>query len=173
MVVNSILKHKGDTLTYHQCISLEEAKENELPEGVYFFWMHGNRKILNPFEIVQIVLQATKDGSLDVQELLNPKKLKAHYETLHQTQLGRIKESLTDMKTAYTKAYSQGGMDQASLNEMQKHLDTQIEQFDRVGFPQMDGLANPNREQAEVILGGKENVDKFMSPELQKKVFGG
>jgi uncharacterized protein YpiB (UPF0302 family) len=173
MVSNSVLKHKGQTLTYHQCLTIEEAKENELPEGIYFFWTLGSRKIINPLEAVQIVLNAAEDGNLDVQDVLDPRKLKTYYETLHQTQINRVKKSLIDIKKHYTQAYAQAGLDQNSINEMQKNIDKQLEQYDNVGFPGIDGLIHPSRKEAEAILGGKENINKFMSPELQRKVFGG
>lgn len=171
MVTHKLFDYKGETLTFHQCMTQDEAKENELPEGVYFFWTLGKQKINNPYDIVQLTLKATEEGTLDVQKLVTPENMRQHYKALHEGQMSTIKKALQKTKSYYESAYSQSGIDSKAIAEITKNLNKQINSFDKMGFPGMNGLSRPTRKQAEILLGNKENVDRFMSPEMQRKVF--
>ncbi len=170
MVSQEVLKYKGETLMFYQCVNKEEAQKEKLPDGLYFYWKLGKQKITSPFEAVQIYLKATADEQSAIHKLIVPHNLAKHYKNLHKVQMETIKNSMQQAKKSYEKTYIQSGMSKQAVTAMQEMADKQINQLDSLGFPGLDGLFKPTRQQAEVLLG-KENMDKIIPKETQRKLF--
>lgn len=172
MVVSEVFDHKGETLKFHQCVTAEEAKKENLPNGVYFFWMLGKRRIVNPMEVIQLVIQSSNSGHLNAPKLLNAESLNNHYKNLKEAQLAVIKKAMNQTKQSYNNAYANAGMPAHVVEEVNRTIDIQSKNLDQAGFPEMDGVTRPSRKQAEFLAGGKENIDRFLPKSLQKKIFG-
>jgi hypothetical protein len=172
MISQKILDYNDDTLTYHQCVNEKEAKKEKLPQGLYFFWTLGSQKITNPFEAVQIYLKATESEQSEIRKLVTPQNLAKHYNKVHLTQMETLKKSMRQTKQMYEKLYAQSGMNHQAIKAMQDTMNKQMDYYDKIGFPGINGMFKPTKKQAEAMAGSIENLNKVMPDEVQKKVFG-
>ena len=171
MVSQEIFKYKGEVFKFHQCLHQEEAKKEKLPAGLYFYWTLGDKKITNPYDAVQIYLKATEEEQSALQKLITPQNLTKHYHKLHAKQMETVKNSMRQTKAAYENIYAQSGISKQAIKAVQDTMDKQLDYFDQIGFPNLDGLFRPTRKQAEAMAGSKANLDKVMPEEVQRKVF--
>lgn len=159
-------------LKFFQCVDLEEAQKANLPNGTHFYWEYDGQRIYTPGEIVTLVIQHSQEGSLQVNTMINSRSIQDHYKNLYEAQRKSILEHMGKMKTQLQKQTQ--GMPQAAQGEALRNLDQTMDFYKKhTPFPGVDGVFRPTRKQAEVLLHGKDNLDKTLTKEQQAELFGG
>lgn len=164
-------KFGSDVLTFCQCETLDEAKEHNLPEGTHFYWIYKGSRIYSPGEIVAMVVSHSKDGTFGMANVASSTKLQEYYKNLCESQRQTTVAHLQKMKSTVTEQMN--GAHPEVVKAQVQNLDQTIDMYTKnAPVPGIDGLFRPTREQAEVLLQGKENLEKMLPPEMQEKVFG-
>lgn len=157
-------------ITFYQCDTLEEAQKAGLPQGVFFYWEIDGARIYSPGELVNLVVLGAPTGVFQqAQHYMNPKALQDYYRALYDAQRNMILTEFKKLEEAYTQ-------DITIPEDVRKAMQTQIEttrQFyeKHMPFPDIDGLYKPTKEEAERIVGGAEQLDTVMPPEVQREFF--
>lgn len=157
-------------LTYCQYANLDEAKKADLPNGTHFFWEYKGQRIYSPGEIVQLVIEHAQSGQLQSSDFTTHQNIQKYYKGLFESQkksaleqMGKVKqgmEAMTDIPDEIKKVSIE-------------NLDNTIKIYqDSDMFPDIDGIFRPKRETAEKLVGGKENLNKMLTPEQQRNLFG-
>ena len=166
----TVVAQLGDKdLTFCQYESLHDAKKDNLPENMYYYWEYNGQRIFSPGEIVSLMILHVKTGSFQSQSLLNQKSMQQHYNNLHEVQQSAILNQFKEMEKQVKESGSPMPVQKAALDSLRKNIqiyETQPPQID------LDGLFKPSREQAIILLGGEDNLNKYLTPEQQQELFG-
>lgn len=166
----NIGKFANENLTFYQCETLEETKKENLPNGVYSYWVYKGQKIFTPGEIVSMVIQHSQDGTFDINQMVSQQGIQDYYKTLCDAQRKSAIESL--QKTREMLVQQSIHSNPEIINAQLKNLDNTIKMYkNNMPMPGINGLFKPTKSQAGAMLNGKENMDKVIDPNLQKEIF--
>ncbi len=157
-------------LTFHQCMTSEEAKEQGLPEGTHFFWEYDGKRMYSPGEVVSLVILHAQGGTLSASSLTTTKNIKEYYERLYKTQQ---QTALDSMKQMQEQLQGAPGIPPEVKKAAADNLKQTMELHQKnMPFPGMDGMFRPTKEQAAHLVGGVDKLNQMFTEEQQKNMFG-
>ena len=165
MVKTKVAEIEGKELFYCQLTSQDEAKKNNLPDGIYFFWEYGGERIQSPWKVVSMIQHACYDGKLQVNKMITPPEIRKHYSSLMQAQQEQLLTALNKTKEIYVK----NGMPKQTLDVVDQMIETYSGK--EMPCPNIHGRFKPTRRQAERLVG-KETLEKYLNKEQIKESFG-
>lgn len=157
-------------LTFCQYESLDDAKKDNLPENMYYYWEYNGQRIFSPGEVISLVILHAKTDSFQAQSLLSQKSMQQYYNKLHEAQQTTILNQFKEMEKQVKEHGGPAPVQKAALESLRTNMQMYQNSPPKVG---LDGVFKPTREQAIVLLGGEENLNKFLTPEQQQELFEG
>lgn len=162
MIKTQVATINKKTLTYHQCVSIDEQKD--LPKGITGYWEYEGRKIFAPGEVVKLVTQNVQNSELTA--FNNPKVVQDHYKKLREHQQKQIIDH-------YDKMIADIRANPNYPSDAKEHTIKQIEDNKRniaSMYPDADGIFRPDKNTAEKLLG--QDVINNLTEYQKKEIFG-
>jgi hypothetical protein len=175
VIKTTCAKINGKDLFFYQCLTEQEAQDAGLPKEVTFYWEYEGRKIINPGEIISMVVSNAKSGNISTGDLITHDALKKHYENVKEAQCKMISDSVGKFREQYAEMKH---LPEEHRKMLLKQMDNMQKMFGAgvtPVFPDIDGITRPTIDQAKQLLG-TELFDKIYSGNTQEelnKIFPG
>jgi hypothetical protein len=162
MIEQEIGELNGEKILYCQAESIEEARKEQLPEGIFFYWKKGTERFYSPAAIILMVQQGVEKGTFAPQAMAHD----AHtfYQALIQAQKANLILFLSDS----LEKYQQSNLPPQALDA----IAGMMQQYKDMLGPDIEGVFTPSRKEAADIAGGEEALKSYYGDAQLKSIFG-
>lgn len=158
----------GQKVQFCQALTIEEARECGLPEGVYHYWeTEKGEKIFSPFKIISEIQKEISASKFDENNIEAKKNIESFHKRVYDAQRDFVVTTLERTRSQYIKMNAP----RALIEQVERQIKEYSNQT--VGNPDMDGMYRPGKEEREAIMQSeKEHLLKYYSEEKIREIFG-
>lgn len=156
-------------LTFVQLENENDIKQANVPQGVCFFWEYEGQRIYAPGEVVNLVLEHSQAGTLNINNFITKQNIESYYQNLYDTQRKNILSQFEKLKNDIN---GTPNISSETKKAALENLENSIKNYrNNIPFPDRDGIFSPSLDQAIALAGGQEQLDKIFTKEQQNALF--